>query len=107
MRRADRRAWTPSWTRPAAGERLCRGTLLSRAQYLLDVERWGYRDARLQPSGTMTAEEIELWTARIEEERRPGHGGGRRQRRKSTRSVMTPVTPRAAQRRCSSGVFTP
>ncbi len=26
---------------PAAPTRLCRGTLLSRAQYLVDIEEWG------------------------------------------------------------------
>jgi hypothetical protein len=46
---------------------LCRGTLLSREQYLIDVERWGYRDARLRPDGGMTAEEVAIWTAAIEE----------------------------------------
>jgi hypothetical protein len=53
---------------PAAGPRVCRGTLLSREQYLPDVELWGYLDARLPPTGTMSAEEIELWTARIAED---------------------------------------
>jgi len=53
---------------PAPGERVCRGTLLSREQFLPDVERWGYRDARLPPSGTMTEEQIDLWTARAEED---------------------------------------
>jgi hypothetical protein len=47
----------------AAGEPLCRGTVLSRSQYLVDVESWGYRDARLEPVGAMTAEEIAQWTA--------------------------------------------
>ena len=42
--------------------RLCRGTILSRSQYLLDVEEGGYRDARLEPLGLMSAEEIEIWT---------------------------------------------
>ena len=37
---------------------LCRGPLLSRAQYLVDVERWNYVDAREVPLGTMTPEEI-------------------------------------------------
>jgi Uncharacterised nucleotidyltransferase len=32
---------------PRAVERLCQGTLLSRAQYAIDLERWGYQDARL------------------------------------------------------------
>lgn len=49
-----------------AEERLCRGTLLSRAQYLTDVEQEGFRDARLEPQGQMTAEEIEDWTEAIQ-----------------------------------------
>jgi hypothetical protein len=49
----------------APRERLCQGTLLSRAQYLVDVERWGYKDARLLPHGNMTAAEIQHWTAPI------------------------------------------
>ena len=50
-----------------AGERWCQGTLLSRAQYLFDVLHWGYQDARLLPKGTMTREEIDHWTAAIDE----------------------------------------
>jgi hypothetical protein len=50
-------------------ERICRGTLLSRAQYLIDVERWGYEDARLVPSGGMTWREVARWTAAIGQER--------------------------------------
>ena len=46
--------------------RLCRGPLLSRAQYLVDVERWNYVDAREVPLGTMTPEEIDIWTKAIE-----------------------------------------
>jgi hypothetical protein len=33
---------------PTAG-RLCRGTLLSKTQYAIDLDRWGYQDARCQP----------------------------------------------------------
>jgi len=51
-------------TRPAP-ERVCRGTLISRAQYLVDVEHWGYGDPRLAPAGNMTSEERERWTAGI------------------------------------------
>jgi hypothetical protein len=51
-----------------SSERLCRGTLLSRSQYLADIEQWGYRDARLQPIGHMTEEELEIWTQAAEEE---------------------------------------
>jgi hypothetical protein len=29
--------------------RLCQGTLLSKAQYVIDIDRWGYQDARLPP----------------------------------------------------------
>jgi hypothetical protein len=52
----------------AGGEALCRGTILSRAQYLFDVEKQGYLDARLRPSGAMSPEQVEQWTAAIEDE---------------------------------------
>jgi hypothetical protein len=29
-------------------KRLCRGTLLWRKQYLVDVQKWGFHDARLE-----------------------------------------------------------
>jgi hypothetical protein len=45
-------------------ERLCRGTLVSREQYLIDIGDWGYADARLHES-TMTPEEIRHWTDAI------------------------------------------
>ena len=48
------------------GLRLCRGPMLSRAQYLVDLERWHYLDARQVPLGTMTPEEIDVWTKAIE-----------------------------------------
>jgi len=58
-------------TEPKAedGIRLCRGTLLSRAQYLIDIEQWNYMDARQVPLGTMTPEEIDQWTKAIEEKK--------------------------------------
>jgi hypothetical protein len=46
-----------------ARSRLCRGTILSRSQYLIDTHLWGYEDARLEPEGRMTAGELERWTA--------------------------------------------
>lgn len=52
-------------------ERLCYGTLLSRAQYLPDILTWGYRDARLAPTGSMTADDIAIWTAGIDEHDSP------------------------------------
>lgn len=53
---------------PPEDERLCRGTLLSREQYLVDVEEWGYRDARLRPLGTLSAHEVRIWTEAIDED---------------------------------------
>jgi hypothetical protein len=48
-------------------ERLCRGTLLSRAQFLVDVERWGYHDARLDPENRMTPWDIHWWTEAVDD----------------------------------------
>jgi hypothetical protein len=50
---------------PSAVGRVCRGTLLSRSQYLTDVEEWGYRDSRLPPYGVMTPDDIDDWTDAI------------------------------------------
>jgi hypothetical protein len=47
-------------------ERVCYGTVLSREQYLVDVEKWGFRDARLEPLGGMTQADIIHWTAAIQ-----------------------------------------
>ena len=44
------------------GEPICRGTLLSRAQYQVDVSRRGYRDARVRPLGGMSETEAARWT---------------------------------------------
>lgn len=55
----------------SAGERICRGTLISRAQYLPDVNEHGYRDGRLSSASHMTAADIESWTAAIEDKDRP------------------------------------
>jgi hypothetical protein len=49
----------------AATERVCRGTLLSRAQYLPDIRERGFRDARLDARCKVTAAELESWTAAI------------------------------------------
>jgi len=46
-------------------DRVCRGTLLSRQQYLRDVEERGYRDARLEDRARMNAEDIARWTDAI------------------------------------------
>lgn len=42
--------------------RVCQGVLLAAAQYLPDVEHWGYEDARLRPYGTLTREQVNAWT---------------------------------------------
>jgi hypothetical protein len=34
---------------PSSLERLCRGPLLSKVQYAIDIENWGYQDVRLLP----------------------------------------------------------
>jgi Nucleotidyl transferase of unknown function (DUF2204) len=51
---------------PSSAKRVCQGTLLSREQYLVDVERWGYADARLRPRGNLTRQDIDHWTAAID-----------------------------------------
>ena len=56
----------------ASPRRICRGTITSRAQYLVDVQLWGYEDARLLPYGSMSAQDASIWTAAIDEaESRP------------------------------------
>jgi hypothetical protein len=42
----------------SSSPRLCRGTLFSRTQYVADVERLGYEDARLPPHGVLTPQQI-------------------------------------------------
>lgn len=41
---------------------VCRGTLLSRLQYLDDVEQWGYADARTARDVRISAAELRDWT---------------------------------------------
>lgn len=54
---------------PEPDNSLCLGTLLSREQYLFDIEQLGYADARLRPHGSMTPEQAEIWTRAIETRR--------------------------------------
>ncbi|GIV96404.1 MAG: hypothetical protein KatS3mg057_1061 [Herpetosiphonaceae bacterium] len=54
---------------PSPQEKICQGTLISREQYLPDIEQLGYKDARLS-LGTMTQAQIANWTADIEEHER-------------------------------------
>jgi predicted nucleotidyltransferase len=59
---------------PSGGDkRLCRGTLLSRKQYLVDVQKWGFHDARLDQRVHMNSKDIVQWTKAIpKEEKVPG-----------------------------------
>jgi hypothetical protein len=60
LRRLDRdRFW------PAEDVRVCDGTLLSRQQYLIDINERGYADGRLAPRGEMSTAEIAHWTSAI------------------------------------------
>ena len=52
----------------AGANRICNGTLLSRKQYLLDVRKRGFRDARLQARVHMNAKDIARWTKAIAKE---------------------------------------
>ncbi len=51
---------------PDSEEKLCYGTIISRQQYLLDIDQWGFIDARLAPLGNMNKKEIAQWTKGIE-----------------------------------------
>jgi hypothetical protein len=55
--------------RPDPENPVCFATLLSREQYLFDIDQLGYSDARLQPHGNMTAEQADIWTKAIETRR--------------------------------------
>jgi hypothetical protein len=59
---------------PADDPHVCAGTLLSREQYLHDVERLGYVDGRLTPASTMTPGDVAVWTEAIPSQ--PGAGNG-------------------------------
>ncbi|MFZ9887017.1 MAG: nucleotidyltransferase [Myxococcota bacterium] len=52
---------------PGRGRPLCRGPFLSRSQYLVDIQNWGFLDVRLTPHGPMTADQVAAWTAAIED----------------------------------------
>jgi hypothetical protein len=50
---------------PPPKEKTCQGTLLSREQYLPDVQRWGLTDVRQTNASSMTPEDVVLWTQAI------------------------------------------
>ena len=53
---------------------VCRGPLLSRAQYLVDVDGWGYRDVRLTHESAMNEDDVKLWTEGIKIDGSPPDG---------------------------------
>jgi hypothetical protein len=57
-------------------DRLCRGTLLSRKQYLVDIDEWGFRDARLEERVHMNTKDIAHWTKAIAKAEQAQHGRG-------------------------------
>ncbi len=69
-------------TSPPRG-RVCKGTLLSREQYLVDVEALGYEDARItDPEVHMTKRDVITWTEAIPN-RRAVRAKANHQRRRS------------------------
>ena len=54
---------------PAPGERIALGTLVSREQYLVDIERWGFKDARLTEASAMTHSDVAQWTQAISDKK--------------------------------------
>jgi hypothetical protein len=72
----DKRQNVPGWvmeelirrltvSRPNLQSDVCYGTLLSREQYLHDLEHLKYHDARQEPTGLMSREQIDIWTEAI------------------------------------------
>lgn len=47
-------------------DKVCQGTRVSRAQYLVDIGQYGYGDARLAPRGSTSAEDAIYWTWAID-----------------------------------------
>jgi len=58
---------------PPPNQHVCRGPLVSRAQYLIDIQLWGHKDARLGPKGFMSDDEVKLWTQAIHEPKADPH----------------------------------
>jgi hypothetical protein len=69
---------------PSASTAACRGTLLSREQYLFDIEQCGALDARIAPLGEMSPDDVALWTNAIPRARRVGLRRARSRRKAGT-----------------------
>jgi len=72
----DKRQNIPAWvmeelirrltvSRPNLLNDVCYGTLLSREQYLHDLDHLKYHDGRMEPYGSMTEEQVRIWTDAI------------------------------------------
>jgi predicted nucleotidyltransferase len=72
---------------PTHDERVCAGTLISREQYLHDVEQLGYTDGRLTPASTMTESDVATWTAAIPSRQAAAAGAA------DAPAVAVPVVP--------------
>ena len=57
---------TAELTERSPTDKVCFGTLTSRAQYLVDIREWGFEDARKEPWGTLSEENVDHWTEAIE-----------------------------------------
>ena len=55
---------------PNTDSPVCNGTVLSRTQYVTDIDAWGYQDGRIEPVGQMTADDAAAWTEAGEESAR-------------------------------------
>lgn len=65
----DDLTWRLRKEEPVSGnKRFCRGTLLSRKQYLVDVQEWGFHDARLEERVHMDSQDLAQWTKAIPKE---------------------------------------
>src|SRR5216117_812369 len=73
--------------------RVCRGTLLSRKQYLVDVGKWGFRDARLEKRVHMDSEDIAQWTRAIAKDEKAGHGCAEAVKELQRYKITTRVIP--------------
>jgi predicted nucleotidyltransferase len=62
--------------RTHAADRVCHGTLLSRKQYLLDIRKRGFRDARLKARVHMNPKDIAHWTKAIAKEENARRAAG-------------------------------
>jgi predicted nucleotidyltransferase len=69
---------------PPSSMAACHGTLLSREQYLFDIEQRGALDARVAPLGAMSPDDVALWTNAIPRARRVGLRRARSQRNAGT-----------------------